>query len=279
MAVIDKKNVAKTQSDTTETTTESTKGRIVDVLQDKSLPTGEKRKIDTTEDAWAFSAPPKAGRYSIKLFLAKDGVTCFDKDPTKEPGYSVAIEGKIVNSQGGEFDNVTVFPRVVTFFGRGKNISTAAGLIDKLGYKVPNEADQLEIAKLLVLALKKEPVIDVELDWQGWSKLESRVVYKGMHAFPHDEQGEPMHIVEYKSSKGLEEINAQAQVVHWYKKGEQSKVSKGSTNSGSRNIVTLRPAADEDEGTTAIQEQVTQAKGTPAPTNDEDLASMLELQD
>jgi hypothetical protein len=276
MAVLDKNKVGKQNSDATESAdSKETKGRKVDVLQDKSLPTGEVHKLDAEEDAWAFSAPPKTGRYKIKLFLGKDGVICYDDDKDKESGYSINLEGKIVESEGGEFDNITVFPKVVTFFGRGKSISTAAGLLVKMGYKLPDSADQVTIAKLVVMALKKEPIIDVELDWQGWSKLEKRVVYKGMTSFPVGEDNEYQHIVDYKSSKGSEEIRAQCQVVHWYGKGEQSKAPKGPAT-GSGNVVQLRPA--DDEGGSAPTNISTNNKG-PAPASDDDLAAMLQMND
>ena len=227
-------------------------------MQDKSLPTGEVHKLDTSEDAWAFSAPPKAGAFELKLFLAKEGVKCYDDDKDKEPGYGIAMEAKIVNSPNGEFDGVVVFPRVATFLGRGKNISTAAGLIHKLGFKVPEEAHQLKIAQLLVQALKREPVTKVELDWRGYSKIEKRNVFRNMEAFPKDKDGEPMHIVDYKASNGqIEEIRANLDVVHWYGKGEEVK-AKGPGHTGAKSAaagavkgpVLLSPSDDDIEAST-----------------------------
>ena len=273
MAVINKGQVAKTTSDASESSSEDKKGRVVDVLQDKSLPTGQSHKLDITEDAWEYGAPPKAGPQTIKLFLAKDGVICYDDDKDKEPGYGISIEGKIVDSTNGEFDGVTVFPRVNTFLGRGKNISTAAGLVAKLGYKVPEQADHLAIAKLIVLALKKEPTIKVECDWRGWSKLDSRVAFKNMEAFPKDEHGEPIHIVDYKSSKGqIEEIRAQLQVVHWYGKGEEVKAAKGSSASAPKGPIMLRPVQDADDGAQVASASVS----VSTVPSDEELVNMLE---
>ena len=253
MAVLDKNKVNRT-SDTTESTStsEGKGGRVVDILQDKSLPTGEKHKLDASEDAWEYGAPPKAGRFSLKCFLAKDGVVLYDDDKSKPPGYGIALECKVVNSKGGEADGVTVFPRVTTFIARGKNISTAAGLVVKFGYKIPAEADAKSIATLLVMALKKEPVCDVELDWRGWSRLEERAVYKTMAAFPTDEHGEPIHIVDYKVVAGphkgeIDTITAQPNVVHWYGKGEASKPAKGHVAVPKKEPVTLAPAEDEGE--------------------------------
>jgi hypothetical protein len=264
MAVLDKNKINRSVSDTQEKDSRGTgeeKGKVVDLFQQKDLPTGEKHKLDATEDAWEYGAPPKAGRYSIKCFLAKDGVKLFDDDPNRPVGYGISLECKIVNSQGGEFDGVTLFPRVSTFIGRGKNISTAAGLIAKFGYKVPSEADALTIAKLLVQALKKEPVCDIEQDWQGWSKLDQRVAYRGQSSFPVDEHGEPIHIVEYRTVKGLiEEIRAQPNVVHWYGKGEASNAPTAGKVQTIKPQAQLRLAEDEE----SVQPAQTAGKASAA---------------
>ena len=256
MAVLDKKNsqIGKV-SDTTDKAEGESKGTVVDVLVDKSLPTGDKVKLDASEDAWEYAAPAPTGRYSLKLFLAKDGVKLYDDDPNRAAIYGIAIEAKIVNSHGGEFDGSIVFPRVSTAIRRGKNISTAAGLISKLGYKIPAEADHLTIARLMVQALKKE------LDWKGWSKTDNRNVCNSMEDFPKDETGNPKWQFEYKTSKSTtEDIKAQLNVVHWYGKGETASIEKGKPSPAqSRTTVTLRPASDEEEEGT-----VQQAKGATA---------------
>lgn len=278
MAVIDKSKQTAVHSDAAETKKEGERnGRTVNLLEDKSLPSGKKSKLDITEDAWEYSAPPKPGRFSLKLFLAKDGVTCYDDDPNREPSYGIAMEAKIVNSANGEYDNVTVFPRVSTGIARGKNLSTAAGLLVKLGYKVPSEADDKTIAILVVQALKKEPVTDVELDWNGYSKLEKREVYKGMLAFPTDEHGEHLHIVEYKTKGQIEEIRAQLKVVHWYGKGETGSVNKGTRAStsaasatGAAGPVLISPATNEPDSTVSVQ------IASKPQTSDEDLVTLLE---
>jgi hypothetical protein len=236
MAVIDTKNKTRNlTSDAADSSTTSSddQGKVVDIFSQKGLPTGKKVKLDATEDAWAYSAPPPAGPQDIKLFLAKEAVKLMPLDKEKEMDddnsyYSISIEAKIV-SDDPSLKNITVFPRVNTIIGRGKNISTAAGLVVKLGYKLPAEASDFEIAKLLCLAIKKEPVTKVEFEWQGWSKTDKKVVYPNMASFPVDELGNHMHIVEYKcKDKSVEEIRAQLKVDHWYGKGEQpSKKEKG----------------------------------------------------
>lgn len=227
MAVIDSKSnkTRNLTSDAAESAKETDSGRVVDIFSEKGLPSGKKVKLDATEDAWAYSAPPPAGPQDIKLFLAKEAVTLKPKDKDKEMDddnsyYSISMEAKIV-SDDKSINNLTVFPYVNTILGRGKNISTAAGLIVKLGYKLPAEASDFEIAKLLCLAIKKEPITKVELDWQGYSKTLGKTVYPSMTSFPTDKEGNHQHIVEYKHKDGaIEEIRAQLKVVHWYSKGE-----------------------------------------------------------
>ncbi len=286
MAVLDKNAMKATTklSDSQDKVNEGEKGRIVNVLEDKSLPTGEVHKIDATEDAWAFNAPPPSGRYTLKVVLAKDGDKCYDDDQDKEPGYGIAMEGKIINSKGGEYDGVVLFPRVATFFGRGKNISTAAGLLVKFGLIIPESANQLQVAQWLVKHLKKEPVIDFELDWRGYSKIEKRNVFRNMEAFPKDTEGNPIHIVQYKTSTGvIEEIKANADVVHWYGKGEESKIKNPGQagHTGARTTAVgskagpmlLTPSDDDLEASTPVVAPTTSNVGVTA----EDLSDLEEL--
>lgn len=258
MAVLDKNKVIQKTTDAQDEVKKS-EGVTVDLLQDKTLPTGEKRKHDVSEDAWARSAPPKAARFSLKLHLAKDPVTMYKDDEGKRPPiYNIAIEAKIVNSKDGEYDNVTVFPRVSTAVGRGKNISTAAGLLAKLGYSknLENEIDDKSLGVLVVKALQKEPILDAEVDWQAYSKEDKRVVYRGMHKFPQDADGEPMYVVDYMTkAKVMEEINASLEVVHWYGKGEESKpkanAAGASGGGGGKGVQPLQLAGDEETTTTS----------------------------
>jgi len=247
MAVIDTKSKTRNlTSDAAESAKETDSGRVVDIFSEKGLPTGKKVKLDASEDAWAFSAPPAAGPQDIKLFLAKEAVTLKPRDKEKEMDdensyYSISMEAKIV-SDDKTINNLTVFPYVNTIIGRGKNISTGAGLIVKLGYKLPPEASDYEIAKLLCLAIKKEPIAKVELDWQGYSKILGKNVYNSMTAFPTDKEGSHMHIVEYKHKDGtVEEIRAQLKVVHWYGKGEQPTERVKATGGAGAGKVTEMP--------------------------------------
>jgi hypothetical protein len=265
MAVIDTKNKTRNlTSDAAESSSSSDneKGKVVDIFSEKGLPTGKKVKLDATEDAWTYSAPPPAGPFDIKLFLAASPVTLKEREPgdSDTSYYSIALEGKIV-SEDKSINNMTVFPYVNTIIGRGKNISTAAGLIVKLGYKLPGdgEADDYTIAKVLCMAIKKEPIVKVELEWQGYSKTDKKVVYPNMASFPVDENGNHVHIVEYKcKDKSVEEIRAQLKVDHWYGKGEKPeekpvKSSVGASGGTGKGSVTQMPLLMNDDAREVVQ--------------------------
>ena len=273
MAVLDKARVAQQKSDTEETSGKGkSEGIVVDVLQDKTLPTGERRKHDITEDAWAYSAPPPTGRYKIKLHPGDKPVTKWDSEDGRPPIYNIAIEGEIVESKDGEYDKVRVFPRVSTAVGRGKGISTAAGLIVKLGYKLPDEIDDLSLARLVLKAIMKEPMTDVEIDWQAYSKEDKRVVYRGMHKFPQDANGEPMHVVDYMTkARVMEEIKANLDVTHWYGKGETGSVGTGTKIPAKvvHTTVTLAPDPDEDAPVATKTMAVGKAKEAEQSIEDE----------
>lgn len=203
-------------------------GRVVDLFTEKNLPKGETVKLDKDEDAWSFAAPPDAGRYSIKVMPAKELCKLRDRDsedPSKGVYYSLAMECKVLDKDLST-QLAVVFPYVNTIIGRGKSISTAAGLLVKLGFKIPEEADDYTVAKLCAQAIKMEKVTEVECDWLGQYKDEKgdyKTAWKSQADFPRDAEGKPMHIARYRDSKGNEyEVNARFEIRHWYKKGEAS---------------------------------------------------------
>lgn len=254
MAVVDPK-ANKTRSDAEEagkktaSSAERDGGRVVDLFTEKNLPVGERVKLDKDEDAWTFSAPPPAGRYSLKVMPAKDFVKLKNIDPednTKGIYYSLALECKVLDKDLTT-QLATVFSYVNTRIGRGKNISTAAGLIGKLGYKIPDEADDYSVAKLCAQAIKAEKIAEVELDWQGQykdDKGEYKNAWKSMQDFPRDAEGNPMHLARFRDSKGNEyDVSARLEVKHWYKKGEASitpKVATGAAGTGSNGPVPIK---------------------------------------
>lgn len=187
-------------------------------LNATGLKAGKKSKLDPTEDAWANSAPPPKGEYTLKVYLAKDGMKMGLIKPDDEDSvfYEAELETKIKHDNP-EYDNFTVFSRVSTKIGRGKNISTMAGLINKMGYKLPEEATPLQIAKLLKAAIAKEPVLyNNMLDWSGWSQNDNKVICTSMDDFPEDEEGNPVHEFTITNKDGgREKIQARVKIRVW----------------------------------------------------------------
>ena len=194
---------------------------------------GKVSKLDSTQDSFAFPAPAPKGSYDLKLMLGKNGIEVAPLDDTKEISndnlyYRANLECEIVNNETWEKNRV--FPMVTTRIGRGKDLSTMADLIIRLGYgdKLKPEMDDYTVAKLFDAILKKEPVIKgVECDWQGYSKVEERNVFNTMTDFPKDEKGGYQHMVNRTTkNRDKEEVRAMLKVIKWplgKKKGEEVK--------------------------------------------------------
>ena len=198
---------------------------------------GEEVEMDLEEDAWEFGAPPPKGDYDLKLFLAaKDGYKVGYDTPGDENSMWLQfnLECRIVNSKNGEYDDIPVFTRVNTKFGRGKSISTMAGLIVKLGYKIPNRLAPKKLALYMDAALKKEPVVRAEIDWRGAYSYKDKDgkdvwenVFNRYEQFPNDPEkpGSKLFICEVTGKEGRKvEVRAQTQINRFYGKGEGGKV-------------------------------------------------------
>jgi hypothetical protein len=210
---------------------------------------GPASTLDLNEDAWEYGAPPPHDVYSFKLFPGKE---CFSyvrsnpKDPKSDIIITAVMEAK-VQSDNPEYDGSVVFTRVSTRLGRGKNISTMAGLLVKLGYgehlKKDMQAGKLtpkRLAQILEAALKKEPVCKGELDWRGAYSItntrgDEEWVNKFNHYedFPDNPDGEgKLHICQVKGKDGENhEIRAQAQITRWFGKNEEIPDVKQKKNS------------------------------------------------
>lgn len=224
--VAQKRNASETSeaSKHSNTNNDLNKGIVVD-LTAKGLWAGDAVTIDPTEDAWARSAPPPRGDYDLKLFMAKEFAKLITADNDENvKWYELNLECRIVNSAEGEFDNLVVFPKVSTYLGRGKNTTTCMGLIQKLGYKIPERPlNHVEQAQLLHMAIKKEPLAKVLLDWSGWSQKNNRVVFKSMLDWPLNDDSTYQHEVDIVANDGTTEtIKASVKVRHWYGKNEPS---------------------------------------------------------
>ena len=205
--------------------------------------------LNLDEDAWSFGAPPPHDVYSLKCFPGKEFIKIGKVNPkdAKSAIYIVAnLECKVV-SDNEEYDGTTAFVRLSTRVGRGKNISTMAGFLVKLGYKetlskavaAGKLTDKL-VAQYLEAALKKEPVIKAECDWRGSysftnAKGEEEWVNKFNHyeEFPENPEkpGTKLHTVMVQGKdKENHEVRAQFQVVKFFGKGEEiPDVKKGKT--------------------------------------------------
>lgn len=300
MAVIDK-NKKNTVADAEEST-EKSKGVEVDIFATKGLVEGTKKKLnkDAADDAFTYSAPVPAGKYSLKFHLGNKPVQFWKSQ--KEGGddyYSIDAECEVLNEAGERVG--TVFPRFATYISRGKEISTAGAIVVKLGFKVPEEATDKEMALLCAKAIKAEKIIEAELDWNAYSKVDKRPIYSSMLAFPTDDEGTPQHIFPYKTKAGvMEEIQAQLRVKHWYGKKDGATGDKG-TAGVAKAPVQQQLVDEEDEsptpqpvklatgaqtaaaGTGGTGGKVQQIKNTPAPAHDpkeddaeEDLEDVLE---
>lgn len=252
---------------------------------------GPKRTLDATEDAWERSAPILPGRYTCKVFISKEKPKMgFYDEAKKEPWFTLSLECKIQSSDP-EINNVTVFGGVSTRINQRKNISTAAGLIAKYGFKLPAEASDIEIVKLLRAALAKERPIDIEVDWKGGYKeadgswVNSANTYSDFPLNP--EGGRDFVIKAEKKDKSKEEVRARTYIVHWYGKDEATIVKKEDNPLGKVNGVggLVMPSLEDDEtpsipGLVANPEPAKQTKATPAPkvevSDDDALAALLE---
>lgn len=234
---------------------------------------GNPVELDLNEDAWEFSAPPPAGLYKLKLFLAKDGlmvVQADKKDPLSKY-VKIGIEGRI-KSDDADIDNIPVFANVTSRVGKRKAISTMAGLVVKLGYgeKIPKPTTDAFIAKLMLAVLKKEPIVDVELDWKASYKYTNAKgeeewvnVYNHYNEFPKAFQEAGKFSITGKD-KMSHEIRPMLFIAKWFGKGETPTLSNnpalGGVGGGSP--VFAAPAKVQDDAPVFASAAVASA---PAP--------------
>jgi hypothetical protein len=197
-------------------------------------PDGMSSQLDLTEDAWEFGPPPPRGLYDLKLYPAKECCKWGYIDPRDKNGgiyYTVNFESKIV-SDNPDHDGIPVFGGVSTRIYRGKSISTAAGLVVKMGFKVqPNPITDRQLAQLCEKALKLEKVVKAELDWRGaYSYRDPKTgqevwenVFNHYEEFPPDPEkpGMRKHLVTVANKVGgVAEVRAQLRIVRFFGKGD-----------------------------------------------------------
>lgn len=227
MAVISTKTSQESRkADTTENEDKkkgfANEGQDIDIFTTKGVFEGDVVELDPTEDAWKRSALPHRGLYFIKSFPPKQRFTVLRTSDDKQlQWWEVSMESKIVECIDPELDNTTVFPKVSTYIGRGKNLSTAGGWIIRTGYTLPKDGklNHLDVATVTAKIIKQEPVNLVLIDWSGWSEKDKRVVCKSMIDFPVGPDGLPMDEFTHTANDGTpEQIKATLKVRFWCQK-------------------------------------------------------------
>lgn len=197
------------------------------------LPDGPSRTLDLNEDAWSFGAPPPRGIYDLKCLPAKENLK-YGLEDAKNPQsiyYTIQMECKIV-SDNQDYDGIPVFGGVSTRVYRGKENSTAAGLLTKMGYKVPNPITDKRLAMLVVEALKKERIVKSEIDWRGAYMYKDpktgadtwENVFNHYEEFPLDPEkpGLRKHVVTVANKiGGVAEVRAQPRINRFFGKDDK----------------------------------------------------------
>ena len=248
---------------------------------------GEAFKVDYTEDAWSYGAPPPAGVYKVKWMLDKDGLKTglMDQRDPRSVYIQFNLIGTIQDSADGEFDGIPVFSRVNTKIYRGKTISTMAGFLSKCiadVSKIPNPVTPKKLAELTMMVLKKEPVVKTEVEWKGsYSYKDNKGedkwenVYNSYAEFPIDNETKiKKHIVTVTSKAGgTAEVRAMLNVVRFYSKTEEVKEKKQTVVGANKTVAAKEPELE-------LEDKITIAKpSASAPVKkqeEEDMDLILE---
>jgi hypothetical protein len=206
--------------------------KLLTVTNWNEAPDGVALQLDLEEDAWEYGAPPPRGVYGLKMFPQKDGTKMgrIDKNDPATTYYMINFEARVI-SDNEDYNNVPVFGTVSTRVFRGKNISTAAGLLIKAGVKtLPNPITDKKLAQFVEALLKKEVEVKAELDWRGQYKSTNQKtgedeyisVFNHYEEFPMDpEKGVRKHLVNVATKQGGQtEVRAQLRIVRFFGKGD-----------------------------------------------------------
>ena len=260
--------------------------KVVDDLKALQLD-GEVVQLDLAEDAWEYGAPPPGEQvYMMKLFLDKDGILqgLEDEKNPKTVYFQFNLIAKIVD---GEYEGTPVYTRVSTRIWRGKNISTMAGLIVRLGFKIPDKLSPKQQALYMQAALKKEPLIKGEVDWRGaYSYKDAKGedayenVFRHYKDFPEDREnpGTRFHVVSVtnKHNGGMAEVRAQTTISKFYGVKEEVQAKKAQSVVGpikAAEVPELEFVSASKVGGAKVLAAV--AAGKPVATEEEDMQLML----
>lgn len=254
-------------------------------------------KFNLEEDAWGYPPPPPRGVYSIKCFLAKQGVQVYLADE-KDPSSLFAsgnIEGRIVENE--EYEDTPIFTTVNTRVFRTRDISTMVGFLVKIGAAkfIKNPGTPMQIADVFERVLKKnEPVVKVEIDWRGSYQMRDDKTgmdvwvncctkYEDFNPIPGSSLKN--HIKNLTGKDGLpKEVRAQIRVTRFFGKGEElPKYDHGnvlvSVPKSAQVQSIIEPTPIFVPGGQQVQPQHVNAGVVPVPMSmpsDEDLQMMLD---
>jgi cell division septation protein DedD len=262
-------------------------------LAKADLPKGEASKLDVDADAYDVPMPPVKDRYDLRVALSeKDAIKMRridDKDPSTTY-YSVALECRIV-SDDPEVANRAAYAYVSSRMAKGQKISTLAYVLFKCGYPkdklADKEVDQLTLVRGFVKFIGDGRIVKgCLLDWEGYSKEQSKTIFRSMDHFPVGEDGTHEHIVMISSPNGgKEEITARLVIKDWgEKKDGKETPNKGPVVRESKPVVAETP--DPVEETPAMPPPVASKpkKDKPMPPppadsgddDDEDMAGLFD---
>lgn len=222
-------------------------------INDTSLPEGKEVEINPDADAWENPQPPPDGIYKFKLFGARNA---FQMGKTEDGGdvyYQVNLECKLI-SENKDLDGRTIFGKVNTLIGQGKEISTMAGLIRKMGPTVPSKITPKQLLQLFKRVLSKEPSLYAEGEWAAWDMKKGEWIKRGMKHFPKVEGKNGFHHV-VRDSQG-NNISAKWKIVKWwgikeYKEmmeKEEARKRQSQGRSATQSQATIAPKSEEVHG-------------------------------
>jgi len=244
-------------------------------LANPKLPTGVASKLDVDADAYEIPVPPVAGRYNLRVALADDNPIKMRRTDDKDPNttyYSIALECRIVSNDEA-VNNRAIYAYVSSRMNRGQKISTLAYVLFKCGFpkeKLANkDVDQLTLVRGFVKWLSVERIVkDCLVDWDGYSKEQSKTIFRNMSQFPLNADGTREHIVSISTpGGGTEDITAKLNVKDWGEKPGEGTVQAGT----GPKVRTAAPVAatetpDDDEVVIAAPKVTTIAPKTASAT-------------
>lgn len=217
---------------------------VVDLDNLDEYPDLNKSDIDLEADAFESVAPPKPGKYRLKLALAEDGVQ-LKQGRKGNQYYSAALECTII-SDDKNADGAKAYVYVSTAIGRGKATSTMATLIVKGGGTISNKsATQKDILRDFANYIKGSPEQWADMDWElSYEDKEGKykTIYSSYKEFPGDSKtGEKQFRFSFKKSDGSKvQVSPRLVVKQWLGlTGETKSTNSVSATSSAKTLGSL----------------------------------------